>query len=190
MAEPEHRDIDPDLEEATEDEEGEQREKLKSKWAQLEAVVGSEKRLAMVAADLVDHFEARRETLEGKGMVVAMSRRIAVGLYDEILKLRPGWGSTDDATGVMKVIMTGSASDPVDWQQHIRNKQRREVMAKRFRDPDDAFALVIVRDMWLTGFDAPSLHTMYVVKPMRRHGPMPAVAPVPPGCRAQPGGHP
>jgi len=168
--------IDPDFEEATEDEEAEQREKLKSKWAQLEVVVGSEKRLAMVAADLVEHFETRREALDGKGMVVAMSRRIAVGLYDEIVKLRPAWGSSDDATGVLKVIMTGSASDPVEWQDHIRNKSRRDEMAKRFRDPEDPFALVIVRDMWLTGFDAPSLHTMYVDKPMRGHGLMQAIA--------------
>jgi len=168
--------IDPDFEEATEGEEVDRKEKLKSKWAQLEAVVGSERRLALLARDVVEHFEKRLEAIDGKGMIVCMSRRIAVELYREIGKLRPEWQAEGDDTGAMKVVMTGSASDPVDWQAHIRNKPRREALANRFRDPEDPFRLVIVRDMWLTGFDAPSLHTMYIDKPMRGHGLMQAIA--------------
>jgi type I restriction enzyme R subunit len=180
--------IDPDFEEATEGEEVERREKLKSKWAQLEAVVGSEKRLARVAQDIVAHFEERQEVLDGKAMIVGMSRRICVELYREILRLRPDWAHDDDDKGLIKVVMTGSASDPVDWQQHIRNKLRREALANRFRDPADALRIVIVRDMWLTGFDAPSLHTMYVDKPMRGHGLMQAIARVNRVFRDKPGG--
>ena len=180
--------IDPDFEEATEGEEVERKEKLKSKWAQLEAVVGSDKRLGLVARDIVDHFEKRLEALDGKGMVVCMSRRIAVELYREIAKLRPDWHADEDEKGAMKVVMTGSASDPLDWQPHIRNKPRREALADRFRDPEDPFRLVIVRDMWLTGFDAPSLHTMYIDKPMRGHGLMQAIARVNRVFRDKPGG--
>src|SRR5690606_27113057 len=150
-----------DFEEATEGEEVERKEKLKTKWAQLEAAVGADKRLALVARDLVEHFEARLAAMDGNAMVVCMSRRICVQLYKEIVKLRPSWHTDDDATGVVKVVMTGSASDPLDWQPHIRNKARREALAKRCRDANDPLKLVIVRDMWLTGFDAPSLHTMY-----------------------------
>jgi len=168
--------IDPNFEEATEGEEVARKEKLKSKWAQLEAVVGADKRIELIAEDIVDHFEKRLEAMDGKGMVVAMSRRICVELYDAIAKLRPGWISTDDTKGVVKVIMTGSASDPADWQAHIRNKAAREELAKRFRNPKDPFRLAIVRDMWLTGFDAPSLHTMYLDKPMQGHGLMQAIA--------------
>jgi len=168
--------IDPDFEEVTEGEEVERKERLKTKWAQLEAVVGSEKRLKLVARDIVDHFERRLEAMDGKAMIVCMSRRICVELWREITALRPGWDQADDEKGILKVVMTGSASDPVDWQQHIRNKARREELAKRFRDPKDPFNVVIVRDMWLTGFDAPSLHTMYVDKPMRGHGLMQAIA--------------
>ena len=131
--------IDPDFEEVTEGEEVERKEKLKTKWAQIEAVVGSEKRLDLVAQDIVDHFEKRLEVLEGKGMIVGMSRRICVELYKRIAKLRPAWVDEDDSRGSLKVVMTGSASDPVDWQGHIRNKQRREVLAQRFRDPKDGF---------------------------------------------------
>jgi len=180
--------IDPDFEEATEGEEVERKEKLKSKWAQLEAVVGAEKRLAIVARDIVEHFEHRLEALDGKAMVVCMSRRICVELYREIVKLRPAWDGTDDEHGSIKVVMTGSASDPPDWQQHIRNKPRREALANRFRDPRDAFRLVLVRDMWLTGFDAPSLHTMYLDKPMRGHGLMQAIARVNRVFKDKPGG--
>ncbi len=180
--------IDPNFEEATEGEEVERKEKLKTKWAQLEAVVGAEKRLALVARDIVEHFEQRLEAMIGKAMIVCMSRRICVELYREIVKLRPGWDGADDEHGALKVVMTGSASDPADWQQHIRNKPRREVLANRFRDPKDPFRLVLVRDMWLTGFDAPSLHTMYIDKPMRGHGLMQAIARVNRVFKDKPGG--
>jgi len=168
--------IDPDFEEVTEGEEVERKEKLKRKWAQLEAIVGADKRLKLIARDLVNHFDARREALEGKAMVVCMSRRICVELYREIVGLRPEWHHEDDDKGAVKVVMTGAAADPPDWQQHIRNKLRREELANRFRDPQDSFRIVIVRDMWLTGFDAPSLHTMYIDKPMRSHGLMQTIA--------------
>jgi type I restriction enzyme R subunit len=180
--------IDPDFEEATEGEEVERKEKLKSRWAQLEAVVGSDKRLAILAQDIVDHYEARCEALEGKAMIVCMSRRICVDLHNEIVKLRPDWARDDDDQGEIKVIMTGSASDPLDWQQHIRNKSRREGLANRFRNPSDPFKIVLVRDMWLTGFDAPSLHTMYMDKPMRGHGLMQAIARVNRVFKDKPGG--
>jgi len=180
--------IDPKFEEVTEGEEVERREKLKSKWAQLEAVVGSENRIRKIAHDLVDHFEKRLAVMDGKAMVVAMSRRIAVELYKEIVALRPAWHSDDDEQGALKVVMTGSASDPLEWQEHIRNKPRREALALRFRDPSDDFKIVIVRDMWLTGFDAPSLHTMYVDKPMRGHGLMQAIARVNRVFKDKPGG--
>ncbi|MBW6414825.1 type I restriction endonuclease subunit R [Methylacidiphilum fumariolicum] len=180
--------IDLEFEEVTEREEIERKEKLKTKWVQLEAIVGSEKRLKLIAQDIVDHFEKRREALKGKAMIVCMSRRICVELYREIVKLRPWWANDADDHGEIKVVMTGSASDPVDWQAHIRNKQRREAMANRFRDPNDPLRIVIVRDMWLTGFDAPSLHTMYVDKPMRGHNLMQAIARVNRVFRDKPGG--
>ena len=180
--------IDPDFEEATEGEEVERKEKLKSKWAQLEAVVGSEKRLKLIARDLVDHFEKRLSAMDGKAMIVGMSRRICVELYKEIVALRPDWHRQEDDEGVIKVVMTGSASDRADWQPHIRNKKRREALADRFRDATDPFKVVIVRDMWLTGFDAPSLHTMYVDKPMQGHGLMQAIARVNRVFRDKPGG--
>ncbi|NCQ25827.1 MAG: type I restriction endonuclease subunit R [Armatimonadetes bacterium] len=180
--------IDPDFEEATEGEEVERTEKLKTKWAQLEAIVGAEKRLKLIARDLVEHFENRLEALEGKAMVVCMSRRICVELHREIVALRPDWQHDEDEQGGAKVVMTGSASDPLDWQPHIRNKPRREALAKRFRDPADPLRLVLVRDMWLTGFDAPSLHTMYVDKPMRGHGLMQAIARVNRVFKDKPGG--
>ncbi len=180
--------IDPEFEEVTEGEEVERKEQLKTRWAQLEALVGSENRLALVARDLVDHFEHRLTALDGKAMVVAMSRRIAVELYRQIVALRPDWHGDADAAGSIKVVMTGSASDLVGWQAHIRNKPRREALAGRFRDPADPFRIVIVRDMWLTGFDAPSLHTMYVDKPMRGHGLMQTIARVNRVFRDKPGG--
>ena len=180
--------IDPEFEEATEGEEVERKEKLKTKWAQLEAVVGAEKRLKLVAQDIVEHFEKRLEAMDGKAMVVCMSRRICVELYHEIVELRPDWDGAEDERGALKVVMTGSASDPADWQPHIRNKARREALANRFRDSKDPFSLVLVRDMWLTGFDAPSLHTMYVDKPMRGHGLMQAIARVNRVFQDKPGG--
>ena len=180
--------IDPNFEEATEGEEVERKEKLKTKWAQLEAVVGSENRIKLIARDLVDHFENRLAAMDGKAMVVCMSRRICVELYREIAALRPQWHADGDGQGSMKVIMTGSASDPIQWQSHIRNKKRREDMALRFRAPKDPFRLVIVRDMWLTGFDAPSLHTMYIDKPMRGHGLMQTIARVNRVFKDKPGG--
>jgi type I restriction enzyme R subunit len=180
--------IDADFEEATEGEEVERKEKLKSRWAQLEAVVGSSNRIKLVARDLVEHFENRLATLDGKAMVVCMSRRICVDLYREIAALRPAWHGATDELGTMKVVITGSASDPLEWQPHIRNKKRREDMADRFRKATDPFQIVIVRDMWLTGFDAPSLHTMYVDKPMRGHGLMQAIARVNRVFKDKPGG--
>ncbi|MCY3722118.1 MAG: type I restriction endonuclease subunit R [Candidatus Poribacteria bacterium] len=180
--------IDPEFEEATETEEVAQKEKLKTKWAQLEALVGTEKRLGLIADDIIAHFEERLETIEGKGMIVGMSRRICVDLYNAIVKRRPEWHDDDDKKGEIKVVMTGSASDDVSWQPHIRNKARREEMATRFKNPNDSLKLVIVRDMWLTGFDAPSLHTMYVDKPMRGHGLMQAIARVNRVYRDKPGG--
>jgi type I restriction enzyme R subunit len=180
--------LDVGFEEVTEGEEEARKERLKTKWAQLEGVVGTSKRLAQVAEDLVTHWEGRLEAMDGKAMVVCMSRRICVDLYAEIAKLRPEWHSDDDAAGVMKVVMTGSNTDPVAWQSHIRNKPRREALARRFRDPEDPFKFVIVRDMWLTGFDAPSLTTMYVDKPMRGHALMQAIARVNRVFKDKPGG--
>ena len=180
--------IDPEFEEATEGEEVERKEKLKTRWAQLEAIVGAEKRLKLVAQDIVTHFEQRLEALDGKAMVVCMSRRICVTLYRELVRLRPDWHHEDDDKGNLKVVMTGAASDPPDWQPLIRNKTRREALAKRFRNVDDPLRMVLVRDMWLTGFDAPSLHTMYVDKPMRGHGLMQAIARVNRVFKDKPGG--
>ncbi len=188
LDEQERPNIDPEFEEATEGEEVERREKLKTKWAQLEAVVGSEKRVKQIAEDIVAHFEQRLEALEGKAMVVCMSRRICIDLCRELVRLRPDLHDGDDDKGAVKVVMTGSASDPLDWQPHIRNKARREALAERFRDPDDPLKVVLVRDMWLTGFDAPSLHTMYVDKPMRGHGLMQAIARVNRVFKDKPGG--
>jgi type I restriction enzyme R subunit len=180
--------IDPEFEELTEGEEVERKEKLKTKWAQLEAIVGSENRVKIIARDLVTHFEERFAAMDGKAMIVCMSRRICVDLYRELVALRPEWHDADDETGALKVVMTGSAADPADWQPHIRNKSRREALANRFRDASDPFRIVIVRDMWLTGFDAPSLHTMYIDKPMRGHGLMQAIARVNRVFKDKPGG--
>jgi len=180
--------IDPEFEEVTEGEEEVRRDRLRSRWAQLEALVGTEKRIKLVAKDLVEHFEKRLEAMDGKAMVVCMSRRICVDLYEAIRKLRPNWCDADDAKGAMKVVMTGSASDGPEWQEHIRNKPRREALAVRFKDPKDSLKLVIVRDMWLTGFDAPCLHTLYADKPMRGHGLMQAIARVNRVFKDKPGG--
>ena len=180
--------IDPDFEEVTEGEEIERKERLKTKWAQQEALAGAEPRLKQVAQDIVEHFEQRLEALDGKAMIVCMSRRICVELYGELIQLQPDWHGDEDSAGKIKVVMTGAASDPSDWQQHIRNKSRRETLAQRFRDPEDPFQVVIVRDMWLTGFDAPNLHTMYVDKPMRGHGLMQTIARVNRVFKDKPGG--
>ena len=180
--------LDDEVAELTEDDAEDEQEKLKRKWANVEAVVGAEKRLAMVANDLVEHFENRIVGMDGKAMIVCMSRRICVALYDEIIKLRPEWHSDDDESGEIKIVMTGAASDPKEWLQHIGGKARRELLAKRAKDPDDLLKLVIVRDMWLTGFDAPSMHTMYVDKPMRGHGLMQAIARVNRVFRDKPAG--
>jgi type I restriction enzyme R subunit len=182
--------IDAEIADLTEDQAQEEQERLKRKWARIEALVGAEKRLGLVADDLVKHFEARLAALDGKGMIVCMSRRICVALYDAIVRLRPQWHSDDDEAGTIKVVMTGAASDPPAWQAHIgkRPKKRRELMAKRAKNAKDGLKLVIVRDMWLTGFDAPSMHTMYVDKPMRGHGLMQAIARVNRVFRDKPAG--
>jgi len=181
--------LDPEFEEITETEEDEtQKQRLKSKWASLEALVGAEKRIRLVARDVVYHFERRREALLGKGMIVCMSRRICVEMYKAITQLRPDWHNDDDTKGKIKVVMTGSASDPPEWQPHVRNKAARDLLAHRFKDPKDELHLVIVRDMWLTGFDVPCLHTMYIDKPMSGHNLMQAIARVNRVFRDKPGG--
>lgn len=180
--------IDPEFEEVTEGAEPTVKQHYRSKWARLEAIVGTEKRIKLIAEDLVEHFELRLAALDGKGMIVCMSRRICVDLYNAIIGLRPDWHSEDDDKGGIKVVMTGTASDPIEWQQHIRNKARREGISKRFKDPSDPLKLVIVRDMWLTGFDVPCLHTMYMDKPMRGHGLMQAIARVNRVFKDKPGG--
>ena len=180
--------LDDEVAELTEDDAQSEQEKLKRRWAKVEAVVGAEKRLAMVSTDLVEHFENRVIGMDGKAMIVCMSRRICVALYDQIVKLRPAWHSEDDESGVLKIVMTGAASDPKGWQQHVGGKARRELLAKRAKDPEDPLKLVIVRDMWLTGFDAPSMHTMYIDKPMRGHGLMQAIARVNRVFRDKPAG--
>jgi type I restriction enzyme R subunit len=181
--------IDPEFEQITEGEEEEARkQRMRSKWASVEAMVGTDKRIRLVAGDLVEHFERRRESLEGKALVVCMSRRICVAMYNAVTALRPDWHSDDDDKGRIKIVMSGSASDEPDWQPHIRGKQAREAMAKRFKDPNDELQMVIVRDMWLTGFDCPSLHTMYVDKPMGGHNLMQAIARVNRVFKDKPGG--
>lgn len=180
--------IDAEIEALVEDDTLTEAEKFKAKWSSVEALVGAEKRLKQIAADMVDHLERRIEALDGKAMAVCMSRRICVALYNEIVALRPAWHSDDDETGSIKIVMSGAASDPLDWQPHIGNKRRRDALAKRVRDPNDPLKLVIVRDMWLTGFDAPCMNTMYVDKPMRGHGLMQAIARVNRVFKDKPGG--
>ena len=178
LSEEEKPTIDEELAELTEDASEIEEARLNRKYSTVEAVVGSEKRLALVAEDLVTHAEARFAALDGKAMVVCMSRRICVALYDEIVRLRPEWHSDDDESGAIKVVMTGSASDPTEWQSHIgkNQKTRRELLAKRAKNSADTLKVVIVQNMWLTGFDAPSMHTMYVDKPMKGHNLMQAIA--------------
>jgi type I restriction enzyme, R subunit len=180
--------IDAEISELTEDEASDEQERLKQKWATVEALVGAEKRLKLIAGDLVRHFEDRVAAMDGKAMVVCMSRRICVTLYNEIIKLRPAWHSDNDLSGAIKIVMTGTASDPSEWQAHVGNKARRDALAKRVKDPKDPLKLVLVRDMWLTGFDAPCMHTMYVDKPMLGHGLMQAIARVNRVFRDKPAG--
>jgi type I restriction enzyme R subunit len=168
--------VDAEFEELTESEEQDDRQKLKSRWARLEAIVGNEHRLELIANDIVKHFESRNEILDGKGMIVCMSRRICVDLYAQIIKIRPDWHSDDDTDGTIKVVMTGSSSDPLNFQPHVRNKGKRKALGERLKDPKDKLKLAIVRDMWLTGFDAPSMHTLYLDKPMQGHNLMQAIA--------------
>ncbi|TLS35297.1 type I restriction endonuclease subunit R [Pseudalkalibacillus caeni] len=168
--------IDEEFEEITEDQEESSREKYKSKWSRLEAIVGSPNRIKQLAKDIVHHYEEKSKTIDGKAMVVSMSRRICVALYDEIINLRPDWHSDDDDKGKIKVVMTGSAGDEDALQPHIGGKKRRDLLAKRMKDNSDELKIVIVRDMWLTGFDVPSMHTMYIDKPMHGHNLMQAIA--------------
>jgi type I restriction enzyme R subunit len=168
--------VDAEFEELTESEEVTDQQKLKAKWARLEAIVGNQHRLSLIAADIVKHFEERNAILDGKAMIVCMSRRIAVDLYAEIIKIKPDWHSDDDAEGTIKVVMTGSSSDPLPFQPHVRNKAKRKALGDRLKDPKDSLKLAIVRDMWLTGFDAPSMHTLYIDKPMKGHNLMQAIA--------------
>ena len=168
--------IDKEFEEVTEEEEIEGKEKLKSKWARLEKVAGAPRRIKRIAKDIVNHFEKRISVLEGKGMIVCMSRRICVDLYNEIIKLKPEWHNKDYDKGFVKIVMTGSASDPKERQEHIRNKSKRKEIGDNLKDPSHELKLIIVRDMFLTGFDAPILHTMYLDKPMRGHTLMQAIA--------------
>ena len=168
--------IDQRIEEVTEEDELTERQQRFAKWTQQEAIVGSEKRLHQVAADIVKHFEQRSEVFDGKGMIVCMSRRICVALHDAIIRIRPEWYKPEDTLGTIKVIMTGSSADPLNFQQHIRNKTKRKDIGTRLKDPKDELKLVLVRDMWLTGFDAPCLHTLYVDKPMTGHNLMQAIA--------------
>lgn len=185
---PEGLDIDSEYDEITEFQEESDRQKLKSKWSRLEALVGAEQRLQKLASDMVNHFESRQDAMFGKSMIVVMSRRIAIDLYQEIIKLRPEWHSDDDKKGVIKIVMTGTSSDPEHWQPFIGNKKRRDDLARRMKDVNDELKIVIVRDMWLTGFDVPSMHTMYIDKPMKGHNLMQAIARVNRVFRDKPGG--
>ncbi len=168
--------VDAEFEELTENEELSDKQSLMSKWGRLEAIVGNEHRLELIANDIVKHFESRNDVLDGKAMIVCMSRRICVDLYTQIIKIRPDWHSDDDADGTIKVVMTGSSSDPLSFQPHVRNKAKRKALGERLKDPKDKLKIAIVRDMWLTGFDAPSMHTLYIDKPMQGHNLMQAIA--------------
>src|SRR5664280_1447517 len=180
--------LDAAFDEVTELAEVETRDRLKTRWARVEAIVGASKRVGEVAADIVEHWEKRRGVLDGKALIVCMSRRICVDLYDAIVKLRPDWHAADDAAGKIKVVITGSAADGPEFARHVRSKQARRELKERAKNPDDELELVIVRDMWLTGFDSPSMHTMYVDKPMRGAGLMQAIARVNRTFRDKPGG--
>jgi type I restriction enzyme, R subunit len=168
--------LDKDFEYVTETEEKDTKEQLKSKWARIEKIIGHPERVKEIAKDIVNHFQERDFGMPGKGIIVCMSRRICVDMYNEIIKLKPEWHNDDDKKGYLKVIMTGNATDPLDWQKHIRNSEKRREIGDIYKDPSSETKLVIVRDMWLTGFDVPSLHTMYIDKPMKDHNLMQAIA--------------
>ncbi|WP_336809031.1 type I restriction endonuclease subunit R [Bacillus cereus] len=185
---PEGLSIDDDYEDITEAQETSVKEKLKSKWSRLEAIAGAGSRVEKMAQDIVHHYEERQQAMFGKSMIVVMSRRIAIDLYKEIIILRPDWHSDDDDKGVIKIVMTGSSSDPAEWQPFIGNKKRREFLARRMKDNDDPLKIVIVRDMWLTGFDVPAMNTMYIDKPMKGHNLMQAIARVNRVFKDKPGG--
>jgi type I restriction enzyme R subunit len=177
-----------ELEEELKNEDLTDTQKAKAKWTQLEALIGSENRIKNIAQDIISHFEQRQEVFEGKGMIVSMSRRIAAELYDEIIKLKPEWHSDDLDKGTIKVVMTSASSDGPKIAKHHTTKQQRKTLADRMKDPDDELKLVIVRDMWLTGFDAPSMHTLYIDKPMKGHNLMQAIARVNRVYKDKPGG--
>ena len=177
-----------EVEDIIEDEEDRDKENTKSKWAALEKLVGSGPRMALVGKDLVQHFENRISTMPGKGMVVCMSREICVDMYDAIVAIKPEWHDPDPSKGAIKIVMTGSASDKTKLQPHIHNKETKKLFEKRFKDVNDPLQLVIVRDMWLTGFDAPNCHTMYIDKPMKGHNLMQAIARVNRVFKDKPGG--
>ncbi|MCE4960065.1 type I restriction endonuclease subunit R [Staphylococcus hominis] len=185
---PQSLDLDEAYNDITEDQEEDVKQRLKSKWSRIEALAGAKPRVEALAKDIIQHFETRQQAMKGKGMIVTMSRRIAVDLYDEIIRLKPEWHSDDDDKGVIKVVMTGSSSDPTSFQRHIGPKKRRSVLEKRMKDVNDELQLVIVRDMWLTGFDVPSMHTMYIDKPMKGHNLMQAIARVNRVFKDKPGG--
>ena len=185
---PQSLDLDEAYNDITEDQEEDVKQRLKSKWSRIEALAGAKPRIEALAKDIIQHFETRQQAMKGKGMIVTMSRRIAVDLYDEIIRLKPEWHSDDDDKGVIKVVMTGSSSDPTSFQRHIGPKKRRNLLEKRMKDVNDELQLVIVRDMWLTGFDVPSMHTMYIDKPMKGHNLMQAIARVNRVFKDKPGG--
>ena len=180
--------LDQEVEEVTDQEEESARRRLNSRWARIEAIVGTDKRLRTIAKDLIEHFENRTAAMPGKALVVCMSRRICARLYEEIIALRPDWHSANDGDGAIKVVYTGSAADAEELQPHIRNTARNEAIKQRLKDLDDSLKMVIVQSMWLTGFDAPVLHTMYLDKPMRGHGLMQAIARVNRVSENKPGG--
>ena len=182
---PQNLDLDEAYNDITEDQEEDVKQRLKSKWSRIEALAGAKPRVEALAKDIIQHFETRQQAMKGKGMIVTMSRRIAVDLYDEIVRLKPEWHSDDDDKGVIKVVMTGSSSDPTSFQRHIGPKKRRNLLEKRMKDVNDELQLVIVRDMWLTGFDVPSMHTD---KPMKGHNLMQAIARVNRVFKDKPGG--
>lgn len=188
LKEEERKLIDSQVEEITEGQESTATEQAKMKWTQLEAIIGHKERLKILAKDIVDHYEKRQEAFDGKVMIVTMSRRIAVELYDEIIQINPHWHNNDKKKGVIKVVMTSSSSDPENWQKHRSSKQERKELGDHFKDPTSELKIVIVRDMWLTGFDAPCLHTMYIDKPMKGHNLMQAIARVNRVFNDKPGG--
>ena len=188
LKEEEKAQLDSEVEAITENEESTAAERAKAKWTQLESIVGHQDRIQTVAKDIVEHFEKRQDVIEGKAMIVTMSRRIAVELYEEIIKLKPQWHSEEKSKGTLKVIMTSNSSDAENWQIHSTTKQERREIADRFKDPSSLLKLVIVRDMWLTGFDAPCLHTMYIDKSMQGHNLMQAIARVNRVFKDKPGG--